>query len=258
MPRNPLPDFVIIGTQRGGTTSLYEYLVAHPRVAPAAEKETHYLDRRLARGEEWYRSRFAAARRDRPWGRRMLAGEATPYYLFHPHAARRLAELAPKARMIAVLRHPVDRALSHHRHEVHMGHESLPFERAVAVEDERLAGEAERMLADETYRSYAHEHHTYLARGRYAEQLPAWFARFPRGQMLILRSEDLFARPEETYRLALEFLGLPAWAPPAFERHNATEGEGLDAGLRRELVERFRPHNDALRELVGWEPGWDA
>ena len=257
MPRNPLPDFVIIGTQRGGTTSLYEYLIAHPRVAPAAEKETHYLDRRYANGEEWYRSQFAAARRDRPWRRRMVTGEATPYYLFHPHAPRRLAELVPGAKLIAVLRHPVDRALSHHRHEVRMGHEPLPFERAVAVEDERLAGEAERMLADETYRSHALEHHSYLARGRYAEQLAAWLARYPRERMLILRSEDLFARPGETYRRVLEFLGLPAWEPPAFDRHNVTEGGGVDPGLRRELAERFRPHNEALREIVDWEPGWD-
>ncbi len=75
-----------------------------------------------------------------------------------------------------LLRNPVTRAHSHWRHEVALGREPLSFEDAIAAEPERLAGEHQRLLDDPSYRSFAHQHHSYLARGRYAEQLAAWRA----------------------------------------------------------------------------------
>ncbi len=103
------PDFVIIGTQRGGTTSLHAYLSAHPQVATPATKELHFITDRYERGLDWYLGQFPA---ELPPD--VITGEATPYALFHPLAPRRLREIAPAARLIVLLRNPVDRAYSHY------------------------------------------------------------------------------------------------------------------------------------------------
>lgn len=256
-----LPDFVLIGTQRGGTTSLYNYLVAHPGIAGAVmEKEVHFFDENYSKGEAWYRARFPSSLgvARRPGSGRRLIGEASPYYLFHPHAASRLARMLPEARLIAMLRDPVERAYSHYRHEVDLGHETLPFEEAIEREPERLRGEAERMLEDPTYASFEHKHHSYLARGIYADQLPAWNERFPEEELLVLRSEDFFTDPAGELRRVLEFLGVRAWRPARFRRYNAATSSGMSEATRRDLLAFFRPHNARLRTQLGRDFGWDT
>src|SRR5262249_27856015 len=152
-------DFVIIGTQRGGTTSLYRYLIDHPDVAGAMlTKEVHYFDTNLRRGPGWYRAFFptkaARDRHRRRTGRELVAGEASPYYLFHPLVPDRAHELLPDAKLVVMLRDPVERAFSHHGHEVELGYEQLGFAEALDREPERLAGELERMRADPAYVSF--------------------------------------------------------------------------------------------------------
>ena len=172
------PDYLIIGTKRGGTTSLARWLLDHPDVRPLfpgreTRKGTYYFDVNYGRGHRWYRSHFptrgAHDLRQRALGRRLLVGEATPYYLHHPHAANRAGQLVPRARVIALLRHPVDRTHGHwaerHRQEV----EPLGFVDALAAEPARLAGEEERMLVDPGYVSFAHQHYSYVDQSRYAE-----------------------------------------------------------------------------------------
>lgn len=258
MPRNPLPDFVIIGTQRGGTTSLFRYLAGHPHVEPPLEKELHFFDLDYSNGVEWYRSQFGAARATRPWRRRPRTGEATPYYLFHPLAPARIASVHPRAKLIALLRNPVERAYSHWAFVRAEGHEPLSFEEALRAEPERLAGEEERIRRDETYFSFPHQYHSYLSRGRYAEQLRRWFSVFARDQLLVLRSEDLFERPGATFGEVLRFLHLRAWAPPAFERYNPSVMSRIDRSTRARLEEHFRPLTADLSQLLGREMVWDG
>src|SRR6266508_3758960 len=170
-----LPGFLVIGTKRGGSTSLYEYLIRHPDVAGCLlTKGSNYFDVNFGRGWSWFRAAFPLA-----GGRRTIAGEASPYYMFHPLAPQRIAAALPEVRLIAVLRDPVERAWSHYRYERHRGYEDLPFEEALRREPERLAGEAERMVAEPGYSSFAHRHLAYLARGRYAEQLERIHALIP-------------------------------------------------------------------------------
>ena len=245
------PDFVIIGAQRGGTTSLYRYLVAHPNFAPAAKKELHFFDNRFDLGIAWYTAQFP-----RPTPERPVTGEATPYYLFHPHAPRRLAALMPAAKLIVLLRNPVDRAYSHYQHEVRRGNETLTFEEAIAAQDERLRGEQERMLADETYRSRAHQRFSYLARGRYLDQLRVWFDRFPRDRFLILKSEDFYRNPVATVRHATDFLGLPR-APLVDRRaYNDEPYAPMRPETRRRLEEHFREPNRELAAALGDHFTW--
>ena len=197
------PDFVIIGAQRGGTTSLHAYLGAHPQVETPATKELHFITDRHERGLDWYLGQFPAE-----LAPDVITGEATPYALFHPLAPQRLREVAPAARLIALLRNPVDRAYSHYLLERSGGHETLDFAAALDAEQERLDGEEARLASEPTYASAPHKHASYLARGDYARQLERWFAVFPREQILVVRSEDLYERSAETLALVVQFLGI--------------------------------------------------
>ena len=256
-----LPDFVIIGAQRAGTTSLYNYLIRHPDIAGARlAKEVHFFDLQYERGEDWYRRFFptgsSRGRHIRRTGRQLVVGEASPYYLFHPLAPGRAAGLLAQARLIAMLRDPVERAFSHWRHEVRLGYETLGFAEAIAREPERTAGETTRLRDEPGYRSFSHQHHTYVARGEYADQLRAWLERFPRESLLVVESEEFFERPKEVLRGAHAFLGVSPMDLDAYERFNATEGGAMDPADRDRLVGHFQPHNERLFELIGRRFDW--
>src|SRR6187551_3563074 len=153
----PLPDFLVIGAQKAGTTALYAYLRWHPGIAGPSWKEVCFFDRHWWRGEAWYRGQFPLRAGER------LVGEASPSYLFHPLAPERARSLVPGAKLVALLRDPVDRAYSQYQHEVALGREPLSFEDALAAEEERTRGEAERLAADPRAFSRAWWDHTYAA-----------------------------------------------------------------------------------------------
>jgi Sulfotransferase domain len=256
-----LPSFLLVGAQRAGTTSLFYYLRRHPHVARPGTKEVHFFDDRFWRGVDWYRSFFATSaeqRLARLRGGDLVAAEATPYYLFHPAVPDRVAATIPSVRLVVLLRDPVDRAYSHYRKMRRMGLEPLSFEKALDKEEERLAGEDERLLADPHYRSRHHRRHAYVARGLYADQLERWLAHFPREQLLVLRSEDFFDRPADVYAETLDFLGLRAWQAPDFEPRNPTSDRPLDPALRARLERRFAEPNARLVRLLGPEFGWSS
>jgi hypothetical protein len=244
-----LPDFLIIGAQKAGTTALYAYLRWHPQITGPSFKEVSFFDRHYAQGERWYRAHL-------PIRSRGVVGEASPSYLFHPSAAERVARLLPQVRLIALLRNPVDRAYSHYQHEVALGREPLSFEDAIAREEMRLEGEVDRMLRDPAYFSDAWWNHTYVSRGRYAEQLERWFAAFPREQLLVLLTDELAAETRGTYGRVLEFLGVEAHVldafPRIFERDYGTMAPATRAMLERE----FGEPNARLADLLGRDLPW--
>jgi hypothetical protein len=251
----PLPDFLVLGAQKAGTTALYAYLRWHPAITGPSWKEVSYFDRHYARGASWYRGNFPLTTWSRPsrrtGGIAPIVGEASPSYLFHPQAPERVAGLLPEVRLIALLRDPVDRALSHYQHEVALGREHLAFEAALEQEEQRLGGEVERMVADPRYFSRAWWDHTYLARGRYAEQLERWLAVFPREQLLVVASRDLAERPAETYAEVLRFLGAPPHLLGSFPRIFKRQYAGMAAATRRSLEAYFAEPNRRLAALLG-------
>ena len=252
-----LPDFIIIGTQKGGTTYLYDELVKQPGFAAARTKEIHFFDAYYDRGRGWYRAFFPrkAARRGTP---PMLTGEASPSYLFHPHAARRASVTTPKAKYIVLLRDPVARAYSHYHHEVRLGFEELSFAEAVAQEAARLAGELERMRDDDNYTSQPLMHYSYLARGRYLEQLQTWQRYFGRDQLLVLSSEQLQRDTPATIRRVGEFLGLKDWQPVPSITPKIFPYPKLDPVVQQRLADYFAPHNRALFDYLGEDYGWNG
>jgi hypothetical protein len=248
----PLPNFLILGAQKAGTTALYAYLRRHPRITGPSWKEVSFFDRHWTRGEGWYRGNFPNVLR----ARGDLVGEASPSYLFHSLAPQRVAELVPDARLIALLRNPVDRAYSHYQHEVALGREPLSFEDALAAEEERTAGEEERLAADPAYFSHAWWNYTYKARGRYAEQLERWLALFPREQLLIAPSEELLAEPERVHARVLAFLGAQPDRLDSYPRVFERTYEPMRPATQTALADEFAEPNARLYELLGRDLGW--
>jgi hypothetical protein len=260
-----LPDFLIIGGMRCGTSSLYKYLAQHPRVAPSLRKEIHYLTFDYGKGESWYRSHFPLSARK--WmsglvrGSRLQTFEATPDYLFHPYAAERAARLVPDAKLIVLLRNPVSRAISHYVHNVGWGKETLPISEALLQEDERISGDLERLRADPLDFCFDYRLFSYVARGIYVDQLRVWERHYPRSRLLVIKSEDLYERTSETYREIQEFLGLPQWRPPQFPNFDRRWGGTkptveIPDEVREWLAERFAPYNLRLYEWLGRDLGW--
>jgi hypothetical protein len=260
-----LPDFLIIGGMRCGTSSLYKYLAYHPAVVPPLRKEIHYLTVDYGRGEKWYRSHFPTNARKLVSGlarrRPLLSFEATPDYLFHPYAAERAARLVPEARVIAVLRDPVARAISHYVHNVRWGKEALSIEEALQQEQERISGDIERLRADPLDSCSDYRLYSYIARGIYVDQLKVWERYYPRSRLLVVKSEDLWERSADTYREILEFLELPAWVPERFPNFDRLWGKTkrevtIPGEVRGWLAERFAPHNRRLYDWLGRNLGW--
>lgn len=249
-----LPSVIIPGAMKAGTTSLFGYLEGHPQIAASIEKEVHYFDHSFERGPGWYRRQFLPTRFTDD-GRPTLSLESSPYYMFEPRVPSRIRELVPDVRLVFLLRDPVDRAYSHYQNNLRLGRESLSFEGAIDAEEERLAGEEDRLLADPSYVSLPHRRYSYCRRGLYAEQLLRWRRHFPPHQMLVIDAARVFARPHEVLEEVLAFLGIDPWVPKSFAPLN--EGryrDPMSTAVRRRLERFFDPHERRLVDLIGWRP----
>jgi hypothetical protein len=250
-----MPAFMIIGTQRGGTSSMYKYLEDHPDLAASIRKETEYFSRRFGEGESWYRAHFPLAVRSK-----RLSFEATPDYLFYPPTPRRIATRLPNTSFIVLLRDPVTRAYSQYRHMVRLGFETLEFEEALTREPDRIRGDLAALNDDEMHYSRELLRFSYATRGRYGEQLARWFEHFDRSRFLILRSENLFAHPDSTFDEVVRFLGVRSWRPRRFRNHSLQASDGHTAKVPYAAAECLREtlQSDVehLESLLGHPMGW--
>jgi hypothetical protein len=258
--RRRLPDYLIVGAQKSGTTSLWEYLNDHPSVDAPCQKETYFFDTNFQQGANWYRSHFPLLH-DNHSDRappQTLSGESCANYLFHPLAPQRAASTVPQAKIIILLRNPVDRAFSHYQLKLRRRQEMLSFEDALDAEAERLAGEEEKIIADPSYHSPPYNWYSYLARGRYLEQIIRWQQHFPREQILILESGQLFKRTREVYARVLDFLQLPACQlADDSNRFPGKYGEKMGEKARQRLIDYFAPHNARLYAHLGTKFDWN-
>lgn len=269
MTTGQLPSFFIVGAMRSGTTSLARYLGAHPEVYMAPAKEVHYFDRHYERGADWYREQFPGV------DGHVQVGEATQTYLYDEQVPARMAHLVPDAKLIAILRDPVERAYSHYWHERSRGREPLGFPAALAAEPERIAAGGQERF-----------HYSYVDRGRYLPQLQRLCEHYSRESLLVLLFEHLRDRPTEAFADVCRFLGIrddlvpenvgtpinrhvqfrSRWLrastlrlPPAVRRlvgrvnSRTAEYPPMDAATRRWLVEQFREDNAALAHWLGIE-----
>lgn len=259
-PWRDLPDHLILGAMKAGTTQLDRLLAGNPAVQSRPWKECRILTEPRA-SRRAYRAMhdlsWRRRRRERTNGRPERIGDASPYDLFHPRAPETARRLVPRARFIVILRDPVMRAWSHHRHAMRLGLEHLDFEAAIAAEPNRLRGETERLRSDPHARSGPHQHWSYLARGRYAEQLERWFAVFPRERFLVLFTDDLASQSRKTLAAVERHLELPE--TPEHRGHdiaNRGDGSAPDADLAANLRTRFESDDRRLAELLGTPLPW--
>jgi Sulfotransferase domain len=234
-----LPDFAVIGASKCGTTFFFHLLAQHPLIEPPAFKEPHYFNLLFDEGVEWYRGCFPVPRLED--GQKTITGEATPGYIFDPSVPARMAQVVPEARLIALLRNPVERTYSAYHHRVRNGQERRTFKEAIeaGLDDPSREGPAKSI---------------------YVDHLLRWSEYFPKEQLLVLKSEEFFEHPNETIKVALDHLGLPEWEPEASllesKRNTGGYGQGLDPTLSRKLEKYFEPHNKRLYEFLGRDFGW--
>lgn len=255
------PDFLVIGAQKSGTSSLLEYLVRHGSYLRPLLKDVYFFDRDYRRGLEWYLSFYPdlAAKRtaERRVGGRVVTGESATHYLLHPWSPTRVRETFPDIRLIVLLRDPVQRALSHYYHNRRSGVETAGTALdAFLMEEERIAADYKRMQADSGFYSRSFAAYSYLTRGRYAEQLQRWFQRFPREQILVMCSERFFADTDVQFRSICRFIGI---AERSLEAYPAA-GQGRRLGDEDKAIifaqRYFRPHNEVLYDLLGERYDW--
>jgi hypothetical protein len=249
-----LPDFVIFGAQRSGTTYLYDLLVQHPSVHAASHKEVHFFDYHYRRGERWYRGNFPSAQQDGNGGG-LVCGEATPTYVAYESAPARVRELMPDVKLIALLREPVARAVSHYHHFRRLGNEQRSFEDAIDWEYGYLSSGNRPLLLDSPDRG---SDQLYLSLSAYAPQLELWLSTFPREQLYIAPAEELFENRDAVLADLATFLGLRYPFPPQSVPPKQFPYPEVAEETRRRLTELFAPYNRTLESLLGRLLPWPA
>lgn len=243
MSLEPRVDVVIGGVQKAGTTALDLALRGHPAMRMPSEKEPHWFD---------IDENFVPEPRDvgeyhALWGDQLATGlccDSTPSYVWWPGAAQRVHDYNPAMRWIVLLRDPAERAYSHWNMQRSRGNEPLSFAEALKAEPDRL----------ETASPVTQRRHSYVSRGFYAQQLARLFARFPRDQVLVLRSDRLRNEFAAVVMEVLDFLGLePSGRIEARNAHEGAYDAPLSADDRAWLVERYDADLSELEKLLGWD-----
>jgi hypothetical protein len=253
--RRPLPDFIIIGAQKSGTTSLIRYLCQHPEITTSYKKEVHYFDQHFRRGVNWYRSNFPPVRFHSP---KLRVGETSPYYFFHPHVPRRIHELLPDVKLIVSLRDPTSRAISHFQHEANRGREPLSLGEALDAESERIEAETRALLENEDLVCEEHRRHSYKARGLYLDQLERYWEVFDPSQVQIVDANRFFRDPRSVLRELFGILGVdPEYEVAKLTPHNiGSPSTEVDPAIVKDLDDYFRPHNEELFRALDQEFEW--
>ncbi|MEL6895225.1 MAG: sulfotransferase domain-containing protein [Planctomycetota bacterium] len=248
-----LPHFLIIGAQKCGTTSLYSYLVQHPKVISANKKEVKYFDMFHQQSLGWYRSHFPTQSQLQSAG--AITGEATPDYLFFEESAQRVHDVVPNAKLIVLLRDPADRSYSQYRYSSRRGYETLSFADALAAEPQRLDDarndakkRGESITSHREFREYS-----YTLRSDYASQLDAWFKLFDRSQFLFLSTTDLQTQAQKVLDQTTDFLELERHTFTFSERLNSAPSTPSEEATRQiqQLRQSFQPEMQRLHAMTG-------
>ena len=213
------------------------------------------------RGDLWYRSNFPTSLLRyyfyKKTKQKLLSGEASPNYLFYPTVPSRMKAILPDIKLIVILRNPVDRAYSHYNHKVRQNNEMLSFEKAIELEEERCAGEKERLIKDPDFVPTNYRYYSYLARGVYADQLENWFRHYSKKQFLILTTEDFSKNLQQTLDQIFDFLDVPPFQVENLKNLNVGNYKTMNKDTRKFLIEYFKPHNEKLSKLLQHNFDWD-
>ncbi len=237
------PSFIGIGTQKGGTTTLHKLLIQHPKIFLPKCKEIQYFSLHAEKSTNWYSQHFYEA------GPKDVLGEITPYYLFHPSVPKRISSLIPKVHLIALLRDPVDRAISQYFHAKRHGFETLELADALFAEKDRMSNG----------NKFSHQKHSYVSRSRYVEQLSRYEELFPENQILIIKSEDLFQNTSIILSKIYKFIGVdeqPINNLILKENSGLNEVNTIDPKIKLMLKDELKETVEVVKERYGIDWGW--
>ena len=248
-----LPTFLCVGAQKAGTTTLHSLLGLHPMIFLPPRKEIHYFSLHYNMGLKWYSDFFSSAKEDQ------LRGEITPYYLFHPFVAERIAQDLGRVRIIILLRDPVARTLSHYSHACRLGFEDLSLEEALQVESSRLSG-ADDVLKCITGSHRQHQENSYLSRSLYEDQVKSFWHHFDKTNVLVLPSEFMFSSPWECLKEIFAFLEIPPCDRPDEKTLQVCKNQAqtLRPDVDLSFAKRLRQELDDSYQFVRQDLGWDG
>ena len=262
IPLRTLPDFLIIGFHKTATTSLYDYLIQHPNIGSATHKELHYFDTYFWRGLGWYKTHFPTKmeknRIEKISGQRFITGEATPNYVFYPKAYSRVKQSLPNAKLIVILRNPIDRAYSHYNYQKKLNRgalENTTFEEIVKEEIEKMTNDG---FEKEFLRNFnlKTDRMPYVHLGIYVKFLKKWMSIFPKEQFHIVKTEELEQNPNKTINDIFHFLDLQGYEIPDLKKRNTTKYLEMKSDTRKMLYEFYKPHNEVLEKLLAMKFDW--
>ena len=241
-------DFVVVGAQKSGTTALHAFLNAHPHISMPDAKEMHFFNRTAWADFHlplWRRRKLALYHRRFPHfpDPSFTYGEATPHYMTWNVALDRIRTYNPNARIIALLRHPVDRAYSHWNMERQRGLVQGSFDEAVQRELRESKAVGERL--DKV--------NSFLRRGFYAPQIQALWHRFGRDHVLVLKHADLLLQHDETLSRVFAFLGVPPASVPPKSVHGRSYESNMSPSTRQDLLQMYREDTEEVERLLGWD-----
>lgn len=251
-----LPEFVIIGAQKSGTSSLYNYLSQHSQIQHPLvhKKEVHFFDGGLdpkkdsyRNGIRWYRAHFPLEKGKN--NERIICGEASPLYLFNPLVPNRMKESIPNTKLIVILRDPVERAISHYFHNKRHGLENLSFEEAIMKEEKRVFP----AFNNNNFKDFRYIHYSYKMRGQYAEQINRYLKLFPRRNIFITKSSDFFRDPRLKLSHIFDFLGIldESSKLDVTPKNIGKNKHKIDKNMEKYLKSYFYLYNEELYKLIG-------
>lgn len=243
------PDFFIIGGMRCGSTSLHHYISHHPQIITPLKKEIHFFGENYVNGIDWYLSHFPPI----PEEKGILTGEASPCFAEYG-IWNRVFQWFPNLKLIVILRNPVERAYSHYNHTISWHSEYHEFEAAVAADLEENSQKELLQQGDNTYLKVKSD---YLRLSLYVYWMKEWLQLFPKEQVLVLRSEDLYNEPALVTQQVFDFLELPLCNISSFTHTNKGDYNVLDSSLRQRLSDYFKPHNQKLENFLDMKFDWE-
>jgi hypothetical protein len=254
-----LPDFIVIGVGRGGTTTLHHNLSKNPCLYSASYDEIGFFDENFHLGLNWYRSLFPTKFTKNKIiknNKNFLAYEVTPSYIRKPWTAKRIRKILPNVKLIAILRNPTDRTFSHYNMSINEGNNKNSFENTLNKNFKELEKSSSfDKTSDEYFKTIVE--HSHIARGFYAEQLKTWFNVFDKKQIHITSTENLSSNPNQTFSEIFNFLEIQDYKLEKLENKRQGNYLPMSIDVRRKLLNYFKPYNEELFELIGKRFNWN-
>ena len=260
-----LPDFIIIGVGRAGTTALYSYLIQHPSIVAASTDnnesvaDLHFFEYMISNNIQWYKSHFPILfSKSKNQKNSFITGEYTSTYIYHPDVPKRIFNLLPKIKLIVILRNPIDKAYSTYQQQFRFGEYTTSFEDTVNAEFRRI--NLNKDFPELNSNNYDFENfvaQNIIRHGIYADYLETWLKIFDRKQILILNSEDLKNSTKETLHRVFHFLNVSNYDIANTSQVNVGKYPPINKITRKKLIKFFKPHNQRLNKLLDTEFDWD-